>query len=125
MSLRTMYLRADNNLSSFINEWASYAGIVVEFYDERREQNEIDGLVVLTNNQDPVRADQELQDSFDKRHIPTRKIDLNGTLQVAVSGFNLWVKNNKCEKILFIGSEDLVKNENLTRFFDRLKTISA
>ena len=58
---------------------------------------------------------------YDRKHIPTQKIDINGTLQVAMNSFRMWADKNKCKRVLILGDNDLVKNENLERFFSNLK----
>ena len=48
-------------------------------------------------------------------------IDINGTLQVAVSNFQLWLTTNKCKSVLIVGAEELLENENLDRFLNKIK----
>ena len=77
-------------------------------------------MLLINANQDFNKEDIDLHDQFDAKHIPTQKIDVNGTLQVAISNFNLWLTTNKCKRVLIVGSEELLNNENLERFLDKV-----
>lgn len=123
MSLQTIYLKSDSTFSTLLSEWASTIGVQTEFYDFKSEDITTDGLLLINENQDIDKDIQEIHDFFDIKHFPTQKVDINGTLQVAVSNFGIWMKNFKCKSILILGSEKLVENENLARFLERAKTI--
>jgi len=123
MSLQTIYLKSDSTFSTLISEWASSIGVQVEFYDFKSEDITVDGLLLINENQDVEKEIEEIHAFFDVKHFPTQKVDINGTLQVAVSSFDLWLKKFKCKSILILGAEKLVENENLERFLERAKTI--
>lgn len=120
MQLDVILLKPENAFGQRIADWASQFGIETEQYDTRSEDFP-DGMLLVNANQDFQKDDLDLHTLFDKKHIPTQKIDVNGTLQVAISNFELWLKTYKCRKVLIIGDEDLVKNENLDRFLGRIK----
>lgn len=120
MSVTRIYLRPNSAFTTAISEWAASLGIPAEEYDIRMEEHLADGLLLVNENQDVDRELSELHGQFFKKHIPTLKVDINGTLQVAVSGFEMWIRSNKCRHILIVGSEKLVKNDNLQRFLDRI-----
>ena len=121
MKLKTIYLKADSPFSSVLGEWADKQGIATLEYDFKSVELEPDGLLLINQNQDIEREMDEVHTDFDKKHMPTQKIDINGTLQVAVSNFEMWLSNFKCQKILVLGSENLVKNDNLDRFLQRIQ----
>lgn len=120
MQLDVILLKPENAFGQRIADWATKFGISTEQYDVRSEDYP-DGMLLVNANQDFHKEDLDLHTLFDKKHIPTQKIDVNGTLQVAISNFELWLKTYKCRKVLIIGDEDLVKNENLDRFLGRIK----
>jgi len=122
MLVETIYLKRDTLFSSQIAEWAASLGIQVEDYDVKMEEHLAEGLLLINENQDIEKEMYELHTLFDKKHLPTQKIDVNGTLQVAVSNFEMWLRNFKCSNILILGSEKLVKNENLERFLSRIQS---
>ena len=122
----TIFLRKDTEFSKYVENWAHSCGLSVQEYSPEFDELSSIGLVLVNQNQDISRENYELHELFDKKHIPTQKIDINGTLQVAVSSYNMWLRNYKCKNILFIGADDLVQNENLDRFLSRIGTpISA
>lgn len=119
MNLHTILTRSENSFGQRLSEWSASRGITIEDYDPRSEELP-DGMVLINANQDFIKEDIDLHDQFDKKHIPTQKIDVNGTLQVAITSFDLWLKTNKCERVLIVGSDDLLQNENLERFLEKI-----
>ena len=119
MNLQTIITRSENGFGQRLAEWSELRGLQFEPYDPRSEEFP-DGMLLINANQDFIKEGIDLHDQFDKKHIPTQKIDINGTLQVAISNFNLWLTSNKCERVLIIGSDDLLQNENLERFLDKI-----
>ena len=124
MHVETIYIKPDSVFSAQIAEWAASHGIPVEDYDVKMEEHIAEGLLLINENQDIEKELYELHTLFDKKHMPTQKIDVNGTLQVAVSNFEMWLRTFKCKKVLIMGSDKLVKNENLERFLSRIKASS-
>jgi len=119
MELDTILIKPEHSFGQRLSEWADSRNVVTEEYDPRAEELP-DGLILFNANQDFSKEDIDLHNQFDVKHIPTQKIDINGTLQVAISNFNLWIRTNKCKRILILGSEDLVENENLDRFLNKI-----
>lgn len=120
MQLDLILLKPDNAFSQRLSEWSESRGIATESYDVRSEDYP-DGMILVNSNQDCEKEDLDLHTLFDKKHIPTQKIDINGTLQVAVSNFQLWLTTNKCRSVLIVGAEELLENENLDRFLNKIK----
>ena len=117
MNLNTVYLTEGSKFSVFIGEWAQMMGIAVASYNYKPSEDQLpDGLLLINENQDIRKDMHEIHSHFDTKHIPTQKIDLNGTLQVAINNFKMWVESNQCQEVLIIGDDALVKNENLVRF---------
>lgn len=123
MSLETIYLKSDSTFSTQLSEWASAIGVNTEEYDFKSDEISVDGLLVINANQDIDRETEEVHAFFDVKHFPTQKVDINGTLQVAVSNFQNWMRNFKCKTILILGADDLIENENLDRFLKRASSI--
>lgn len=115
-----IYLKKDSEFSNHIEAWAHSLGLKTEEYSADFEDLSDVGMVLINQNQDIDKLDYDLHELFDKKHIPTQKIDINGTLQVAVSNFQMWLRNYKCKNILFLGADDLTKNDNLDRFLARI-----
>lgn len=122
MKIETLYIKPDSNFSTYVKNWADQIGVPVENYDLRLNDDQIaDGLLLVNENQDIPKDLYDIHSFFDRRHIPTQKIDVNGTLQVALSSFEMWLTKNKCKKILVLGADNLTKNDNLERFFSKVK----
>lgn len=122
MKLDTIYVQPDSVFSSYVADWAGKLEVEIADYDLRSNEHTAEGLLLINENQDIAKDLDDLHSLFDRRHVPTQKIDINGTLQVAISSFEMWLTNFKCRKILVLGSDNLVKNENLDRFFSKVNT---
>lgn len=124
MNLEVIFLKSDSPFSAYVAQWAQQTGIAVSSYESREHEEFVDGVVLITANQSISKELYDLYLHFDNRNIPSQKIDINGTLQVALTSFNLWMKGNKCKRVLIVGADDLVGNENLERFFKKLQETS-
>ena len=122
MILETILLKDEGKFGSFIREWAEQKGVEVVSYEYKASEDETaNGILLINENQDIRKDFAEMHAIFDRKHIPTQKIDLNGTLQVAINSFRIWADTNKCKRILILGDDDLLKNDNLNRFFENIK----
>lgn len=120
MKLEKIYLKPNSQFSNYISEWAAKMEIEVVEHEFKIGDQIADGLLLINENQDIDREIDIVHTFFDDKHLPTQKIDVNGTLQVAVSNFEMWFRNFKCKNVIVLGSDELVKNENLDRFFNRI-----
>lgn len=126
MKLEKIYLKPNSEFSNYISDWAAKMQIEVIEHEFKIGDQIADGLLLINENQDIDREIDLVHTFFDEKHLPTQKIDVNGTLQVAVSNFEMWFRNFKCKNVIVLGSDELVKNENLDRFFNRiLEKVSA
>lgn len=122
MILETIFLKDGGQFHDYVTEWADTRGIEIVSYEFKpSEDQEPDGLLLVNENQDITREIGEIYALFDRKHLPTQKVDINGTLQVAINSFRIWADKNKCKRVLVLGDNELVKNENLERFFSSLK----
>ena len=80
----------------------------------------VDGVVVFHENHNVSREIEELQAFLDNSNRPGYRIDINGTLAATKSNFEMWLERNKPTKLLFVGSDELPKNDNLLRFLSNL-----
>lgn len=120
MKLEKIYLKPNSEFSNYISDWAAKMQIEVIEHEFKIGDQIADGLLLINENQDIDREIDLVHTFFDEKHLPTQKIDVNGTLQVAVSNFEMWFRNFKCKNVIVLGSDELVKNENLDRFFNRI-----
>ena len=121
MKLDNIYLKPNSTFSAHITEWANKLGVQVIDHEFKPGDQIADGLLLINENQDIEKEIYSIHTFFDDKHLPTQKIDVNGTLQVAISNFDMWFRNFKCKNIYILGSDNLVKNENLDRFLKKIE----
>jgi hypothetical protein len=122
MKLAHIFTTEDNSFTQQLVNWAHSLDITTSPLEIKAGYlDEVDGLVIFHENHDFSKANQEIVSDFEAKQKPISKIDINGTLMVAVSNFSLWLDIQKCKKILVIGSSNLSSNENLERFLLKLK----
>jgi hypothetical protein len=123
MNFTHIFALEETSFGKVIHAWADSISVETSPIDLKDEEklNEIEGLLLFHENQDFDRSQQELMHFFEQKQKAISKIDINGTLSVAVSNFSLWMDRNKCKTLLATGSEDLTRNPNLDRFLEQLK----
>lgn len=118
MSIKTIFVLHSGEFSSFIIQWFQSIGIEVNHIDLKSDFSElVDGVVLFHADHTISKEMEEVVSSLDKNNRPGYKIDINGTLAATRSNFEMWLDRNRPESVLFLGSDDLAKNENLDRFF--------
>jgi hypothetical protein len=122
IKVKTVYLIESNLFSKSIEEWAHSSSLSVETLDAKTQDIDdlIDGVVVFHENHNISKEIEELQSLLDNANRPGHRIDINGTLAATKSNFEMWLERNKPSKLLFLGKDDLPKNENLQRFLENL-----
>lgn len=120
--VKTIYLIESNLFSKSIEEWAINSLLAVETLDTKTQDIDefIDGVVVFHENYNISKEIEDLQLILDSANRPGYRIDINGTLAATKSNFEMWLERNKPSKLLFLGKDDLPKNENLQRFLENL-----
>ena len=125
MKLDNIYLKAGTPFSKSINSWseenANKVNEVKERYDIHIEL--FDSLLIVSENQSISKENWNLKSLFDKNQKPCYRIDINGTLNVAIANLELWLESNKSKNLLIVGKDEIVKNKNLDRFLDKLTVV--
>lgn len=122
MKVTHIFTTDDSSFSKELTHWAQSLQIETSVLELNAGYlDTVDGLVVFHENHDFSKASHEILSAFESKQKPISKIDINGTLMVAVSNFSLWLEIQKCKKILVIGAPKLNENENLNRFLNQLK----
>ncbi len=118
----TIFLSDLNPFSKSIEEWASNKALTIERIESKSQDIDelVDGVVVFHENHNISKEIEELQGLLDNSNRPGHRIDINGTLAATKSNFEMWLERNKPSKLLFLGSDELPKNENLERFLSNL-----
>ncbi|MES2798876.1 MAG: hypothetical protein V4638_02565 [Bacteroidota bacterium] len=122
MKVDCIYYKANTQFGSFIYNWLQSRDINnAELSNKNEDLDEgIDGIVIVTENQEIPREIEEIVNLFDFRQKPVHTMDINGTLMVAVSNLDLWLERNRCKKVLFVADDTLVKNVRLEKMFEQL-----
>jgi hypothetical protein len=118
MKVATIYLLAANQFSSAIQNWATSKAQDLIIAQEKPADffEATDSLLIFNQNQELSTEILEVKELFDKQQKPVHKIDINGTLRVGITNFELWLETNKVKSLLILGSEELTSNPNLERY---------
>jgi hypothetical protein len=118
MKVASIYLLAGNQFSSAIQNWANARAQELILAQEKPADffEATDSLLIFNQNQELSAEILEVKSLFDKQQKPVHKIDINGTLRVGITNFELWLETNKVKSLLILGSEELVTNANLERY---------
>ena len=121
--LKKIYIENGNDFATYLSNWAEGKSVPVEVVELKPEEliEQCDSLVIFHENHNIIKEYSDLRETFDAKHIPVHKIDINGTMVVAVSQFEIWLDRNKCKNILVLGDAELKDNSNIERFFATLK----
>lgn len=123
MKLDSIFLKNNSEFAQVLRNWALENNYDVQEYPDKNDEPDkgINGLVIFNENQTVDKEDVEVRAIFDHNQKPVHKIDINGTLMVGLSNLELWLERNKCKKVLFIGSDSLLQNQNLERYLESFK----
>jgi len=118
MKVASIYLLAGHPFSSAIQNWANVHAQELILAQEKPADffEATDSLLIFNQNQELSAEILEVKSLFDKQQKPVHKIDINGTLRVGITNFELWLETNKVKSLLILGSEELVANTNLERY---------
>ncbi|MCF8202634.1 MAG: hypothetical protein K9J18_06100 [Crocinitomicaceae bacterium] len=120
MKVTSISLLAPNKFSSKVQSWAASMATEVHSVTDKTADffESTDSLLIFNQNQEMSPEIIELKARYDKQQKPVHKIDINGTLQVGVTNFALWLDSTKAKHVLVIGAEELADNPNLERYLD-------
>jgi hypothetical protein len=121
MTIETIYTRGKSKFSARIETWCSQKGIENQLIEKDEKLiEEIDGLVIFHEDHNLDSIGVELREVFERKLKPIHKIDVNGTKQVSLSHYGLWLERNACKNVLMIGTESLVDNESFETLMSKL-----
>ncbi|MEJ6588849.1 MAG: hypothetical protein QNL43_03515 [Crocinitomicaceae bacterium] len=125
MKLETIYLKANTPFSKAIQAWCSENANEVVHTKERYELSIelFDSLLIVSENQSISKENWNLKSLFDQNQKSTYRIDINGTLNVAIVNLKLWLHSNKAKHLLVVGKDEIIKNEKLERFLSKLNDL--
>lgn len=116
-----IYLRKDKKFAKKIMPWAEKKSEQLVFISEKSINiDHIDALLIFNENQEHSKEIFDIKIAFDNKQKSTLKLDINGTLMATVSNLDLWFERVQCKTLLILGSDELVKNENLDRLLNSI-----
>lgn len=120
LHIQTIHIDEKSAFAATMSNWLTEKGFIVVPYDETAEQKEkIDGVVIFHDNHNFDKRVAELRDDFDRLQVAMHKIDLSGTMNVALSHLSLFFERIKCKNVLFLGSENLKDHPKLEVFKEK------
>lgn len=118
--IKTIYTPEKSAFAADIRNWLVERGFNVETFDESDDQVEaIDAVVIFHENHNFDRPVSELRDLFEKRQVAMHKIDMSGTMNVAISHLSLFFERTQCKHVLFLGSEGLKDTPKMQLFKEK------
>ncbi len=114
----TIYLQEKTAFAASIRPSLTDRGLVTAPFDDSQIEY-IDGVVLFHDNHNFDKSVAELRDLFENRQVGMHKIDLSGTMNVALSHLSLFFDRTKCKKVLFLGSESLKDHPKLEIFKEK------
>jgi len=120
MKVNSISLLASNKFSSKVQTWAASVASEVHLVSDKTHDffEQTDSLLIFNQNQELGQEILEIKARYDKQQKPVHKIDINGTLRVGITNFDLWLDSTKAKNLLVVGAEELADNPNLERYLD-------
>ena len=118
--IKTIYTPEKSAFAADIRNWLTERGFTVETFEETPDKIEIiDAVVIFHENHNFDRPVAELRDLFEKRQTAMHKIDMSGTMNVAISHLSLFFERTQCKNVLFLGSESLKDTPKMELFKEK------
>jgi len=118
--IKTIYTPEKSAFAATIRNWLTERGFNVDTFDETPDLIEqIDAVVIFHENHNFDRPVAELRDLFEKRQVAMHKIDMSGTMNVAISHLSLFLERTQCKYVLFLGSEGLKDTPKMELFMEK------
>lgn len=123
MQFKEIYIIEENEFSKLLRDWSEKIRLKVNTVESNNDElhEKVQGIVIFHENHDISKEAEDIANDFDKRNIATHKVDINGTVTATVTNLNMWIERNSCQKILVLAESSVSKNENLTRFLEKLE----
>lgn len=121
MLLKEIIIRREENFELAIQEWAKANNITSTLFDGSISlADTADAVVLFHEDYNITKEDEGVKELFQNNSKFAHTIDVNGTLMASVSSFVFWLENHKPNKVLFIGGENLPKNEKFNKYLSEL-----
>jgi hypothetical protein len=121
MSTLTLHTKVKSKFSDRIEGLCQTKNISFDLVEkDDRNFEDLDALIIFHEDHNIDAAGEETRDVFEKKLRPIHKIDINGTKQVILTHFALWMERNKVVNPLLIGTEQLLDNPKIEGLLDQM-----
>ncbi len=121
MSIQKIFTKVKSKFSDRIEMLSQAKSVEFEILDkDERSFDDTDALVIFHEDHNLDASGEETRDIFEKKLRPIHKIDINGTKQVIVSQYGLWLERNSVKSPLFIGTDQLIDNPKVEGLLDKM-----
>ena len=121
MLIKEIIVRKQDAFEKSIQTWAEAKAIKFTTFDGKESLTDVANAVVLFHENHTVSKENELvKNLFAENGKFSHSVDVNGTLIAAVSSFVFWLENHKPKSVLFIGDDNIIKNEKFITYLEKL-----
>lgn len=121
MLIKEIIVRKQDAFEQSIQTWADEKTITFTTFDGKDSLTEVaDAVILFHENHTISKENKVVKDLFEENGKFSHSIDVNGTLVASVSSFVFWLENHKPKNVLFIGDDNIIKNEKFITYLERL-----
>ena len=121
MLIKQIIVRKQDAFEQSIQTWAEGNSIPYSVFDGSESlTDEADAVILFHEDYTISNENEGVKDLFANNHKFSHSVDVNGTLMASVSSFIYWLENHKPKTVLFIGDDNLIKNEKFTKYLEQL-----
>ena len=120
MLLKEIIVIKQDSFEVSIQNWATQNSIPCQVSETSYE--DVDAVVLFHENHTVSKDNKNIQLLFKEQNKFSHSIDVNGTLMASVSSFVFWLEEHKPKQLLFIGDNNLSKNEKFDAYLNKLQT---
>ena len=123
MLIKEIIVRSQDAFEKSIQTWAEGNTILFTVFDGKESLTDMaDAVVLFHENYTISKENDDIKELFSENGKFSHSIDVNGTLMASVSSFIFWLENHKPKNVLFIGADDITKNEKFIKYLESLTT---
>lgn len=121
MLIKEIIVRKQDAFEQNIQNWAEGKAITFTVFDGKDSLTEVaDAVVLFHENYTISKENKAVIDLFEENGKFSHSIDVNGTLVAAISSFVFWLENHKPKNVLFVGDDNIIKNEKFITYLEKL-----
>lgn len=116
----TIFLEEKSAFTTTLESTLIEKGLAVEVINPIPDEDvPVDAVVLFHDNHNLDKRIVEIRDYYEQHQIPIHKIDLSGTLNVALTHLSLFLERIKSKKVLFVGSPNLKDHPKMEVFKEK------